>query len=98
MAALRVRCQLSWPGRRRGRICLVLFGVHLSKPSAASAAIGRPIGVIVRQPRFITAVVCAAVSYLLMSFLMTAAPLAMGLCGLSQESADLGLQWHVIAM
>src|SRR3546814_14614370 len=33
-----------------------------------------------------------------MNFLMTAAPLAMRLCGLSQESANLGLQWHVIAM
>mgnify|MGYP000906075808 FL=1 len=30
--------------------------------------------------------------------LMTAAPLAMKLCGLSQESANLGLQWHVVAM
>jgi MFS family permease len=29
---------------------------------------------------------------------MTAAPLAMKFCGLSQESANLGLQWHVIAM
>ncbi|WP_240756792.1 MFS transporter [Roseicella aquatilis] len=29
---------------------------------------------------------------------MTAAPLAMRLCGLSQEAANLGLQWHVIAM
>src|SRR5689334_5734186 len=27
-----------------------------------------------------------------------AAPLAMRLCGLSQESANLDLQWHVIAM
>ena len=44
------------------------------------------------------AVACGVVSYLLMNFLMTAAPLAMQLCGLSQESANLGLQWHVIAM
>jgi MFS family permease len=51
-----------------------------------------------RQPRFITAVIRGVVSYLLMNFLMTAAPLAMRLCGLSQESANLGLQWHVIAM
>ncbi|WP_247896301.1 hypothetical protein [Azospirillum argentinense] len=29
---------------------------------------------------------------------MTAAPLAMRLCGLSQEVSNLGLQWHVIAM
>lgn len=40
----------------------------------------------------------AAVSYMLMNFLMTAAPLAMHMCGHSQESANLGLQWHVIAM
>jgi MFS family permease len=52
----------------------------------------------VRQPRFITAVICGVVSYLLMNFLMTAAPLAMRMCGLSQEAANLGLQWHVIAM
>jgi MFS family permease len=43
-------------------------------------------------------VVCGVVSYLLMNFLMTAAPLAMRLCGLPQESANLGLQWHVVAM
>lgn len=29
---------------------------------------------------------------------MTVAPLAMQLCGHSQESSNLGLQWHVIAM
>src|SRR3546814_20821974 len=67
-------------------------------PTAAERAGGRPIGVIARQPRFITAVICGTVSYLIMNFLMTAAPLAMRLCGLSQESANLGLQWHVIAM
>ncbi len=51
-----------------------------------------------RQPQFITAVTCGVVSYLLMNFLMTSAPLAMRLCGLPQESANLGVQWHVIAM
>jgi MFS family permease len=59
---------------------------------------GRPLGRIVRQPRFVTAVICGAVSYLLMNFLMTAAPLAMAMCGLSQDSSNLGIQWHVIAM
>jgi MFS family permease len=33
-----------------------------------------------------------------MNFLMTAAPLAMRMCGLSQEVSNLGLQWHIIAM
>ena len=76
----------------------VLLGVRLPIPKAAETAGGRPLGVIVRQRRFVTAVICGVVSYLLMNFLMTAAPLAMRLCGLSQASANLGLQWHVIAM
>ena len=77
---------------------LVLLGVHVPTPTAAEVAGGRPLGVIARQPRFITAVVCGVVSYTLMNFVMTAAPLAMRLCGLSQESSNLGLQWHIIAM
>lgn len=77
---------------------LILIGVRLPMPTAAEIAGGRPLAVIARQPRFVVAVICGVVSYLLMNFLMTAAPLAMRLCGLSQESANLGLQWHVIAM
>lgn len=77
---------------------VILLGVRLPAPSRAEAKGGRPLGVIVRQPRFIIAVICGVVSYLLMNFLMTAAPLAMLMCGLPQESANLGLQWHVIAM
>ncbi|KGH10006.1 MFS transporter [Comamonas thiooxydans] len=77
---------------------LVLLGVRLPMPSAAEVAGGRPLGLIARQPLFITAVICGAVSYMLMNFLMTAAPLAMQMCGHSQESSNLGLQWHVIAM
>lgn len=78
---------------------VILLGVQLPRPTAAAANTrGRPLGAIVRQPRFITAVICGVVSYLLMNFVMTAAPLAMHMCGLSQESSNLGLQWHVIAM
>ena len=76
----------------------VLVGVRLPLPTAAEIAGGRPLGAIARQPRFIAAVICGVVSYLLMNFLMTAAPLAMRICGLSQEASNLGLQWHVIAM
>lgn len=77
---------------------LVLVGVRLPMPTDADVEGGRPLSVIARQPRFIGAVICGVVSYLLMNFLMTAAPLAMKFCNLSQESANLGLQWHVIAM
>jgi MFS family permease len=33
-----------------------------------------------------------------MNWLMTSAPLAMRLCGLFQADANLGIQWHVLAM
>ncbi|WEK49143.1 MAG: MFS transporter [Candidatus Kaistia colombiensis] len=59
---------------------------------------GRPLREIARQPRFIAAVLCAISSYALMSLVMTAAPLAMIGCGLTQSDAALGIQWHVLAM
>lgn len=77
---------------------LVLLGVRLPMPTAAELAGGRPLAAISRQPCFIAAAICGAVTYMLMNFLMTAAPLAMHMCGHSQESSNLGLQWHVIAM
>ncbi|MFC6330392.1 MFS transporter, partial [Alloalcanivorax gelatiniphagus] len=77
---------------------LLLLGVRLPPPTAAEQAGGRPLAVIARQPLFVAAVICGAVSYLVMNFLMTSAPLAMHFCGHSQASANLGLQWHVIAM
>ena len=76
----------------------VLLGVRLPKPTAAEVAGGRPLAVIARQPLFISAVICGAVSYMIMNFLMTAAPLAMHMQGHAQEHSNLGLQWHVIAM
>ena len=76
----------------------ILLGVTLPIPTAAEKAAGRPLGLIVRQPAFIVAVICGVISYTLMNFLMTSAPLAMRLCGLPQEASNLGLQWHVIAM
>ena len=77
---------------------VILLGVRLPMPTARDIAGGRPLALIARQPRFVAAAICGAVSYLLMNFLMTAAPLAMHHVGHSQASANLGLQWHVIAM
>ena len=59
---------------------------------------GRPLAEIVRQPRFIVALVCGIGSFALMSLVMTAAPLAMVACGLGQDTVALGIQWHVLAM
>lgn len=77
---------------------LVLIGVEIPMPSEADVAGGRSLAEIARQSRFITAVICGVVSYMVMNFLMTSAPLAMRMCGLSQDSANTGLQWHIIAM
>ena len=77
---------------------LILFGVRLPMPTAAEIAGGRPLGAIARQPRFIIAMICGTVSYMLMNFLMKTEPLAMRLCGLSQDASNLGLQRHAIGM
>ena len=76
----------------------VLGGIHLPPMRHHDAERGRPIGEILRQPLFISAAVCGIISYLLMNFLMTSAPLAMHLHGHQQSSADEVIQWHVIAM
>lgn len=65
---------------------------------AASESTGRPLAVIARQPRFVVALFCAISSFGLMSMVMTAAPLAMVGCGLTEDNAALGIQWHVIGM
>jgi MFS family permease len=76
----------------------LLGGSARAAPKAAATAGGRPLSEIVRQPRFIVAVLCAMGSYALMSLVMTAAPLAMVACGLGEDNAALGIQWHIIAM
>ncbi|MCX5480310.1 MFS transporter [Kaistia geumhonensis] len=68
------------------------------RPRGSSHDRGRPLLVIMRQPRFIAAVLCGMASYAMMSLVMTAAPIAMVGCGLTQDDAALGIQWHVLAM
>ncbi|QDZ00918.1 MFS transporter [Nitratireductor mangrovi] len=65
---------------------------------AASDAPVRPLGTILRQPRFVVSLLCAIGSYALMSFVMTGAPLAMVGCGFTPDEAALGISWHVMAM
>ncbi len=76
------------------------------RPTAAAIAAAvvqkaeaaRPLREIASQPRFMVALLCAAASFALMSFVMTAAPLAMVGSHHTQSEAVLGIQWHVIAM
>jgi MFS family permease len=76
----------------------VLAGVDAPAPLPADRAGGRPLGEIVRQPRFIAAAICGAVSFCMMNLVMTSAPLAMRMCGLSLSDSNFGIQWHIVAM
>ncbi len=78
----------------------LLMGLRLPPPQAKSAAAddARPLGEIARTPQFIVACAAGVVSYGLMAFLMTAAPMAMVGCGHSVGEAAMGIQWHVLAM
>jgi MFS family permease len=76
----------------------VLAWLRPTPVASTPKAGGRPLGVIMRQPRFVTAVVTGLVSYGLMSFMMTAAPMAMVECGHAVGDAALGIQWHILAM
>ena len=82
----------------------VRFGGSPAMPATAGAApsalpiTSRPIRDVVRQPRFVVAMLCGVVSYMLMNFMMTSAPLAMELCGLPREYSNYGIELHVVAM
>ncbi len=58
----------------------------------------RPLLTIISQTRFMVSFLCAVVTYALMAFVMTGAPLAMVACGHSADDATLGISWHVLAM
>jgi MFS family permease len=78
---------------------LTLIFLKIPRPPALSATgRGRPLSQIVRQPKFVVAVVCGIASYAMMNMVMTAAPLAMIECSHSITDAALGLQWHVLGM
>ena len=83
--------------------CLVtmvlLAYIRIPPPSAAERHEPvRPLAQIMAQPAFIVAVTGSALGYGVMNLLMTATPLAMGLCGHAYSSAALVIQWHVIGM
>jgi MFS family permease len=77
---------------------IVLSGVDAPKPAPADLHGGRPLLEIARQPRFIAAALCGVISYPMMNLVMTSAPLAMQMCGLSVSDSNFGIQWHIVAM
>lgn len=76
----------------------ILKSVKTTEPADAIGTGGRPLREIASQPGFVRTVFSGAVTYMVMNFLMTAAPLSMHMHGISQQASNLGIQWHVIAM
>jgi predicted MFS family arabinose efflux permease len=76
----------------------ILSSVDAPKPAPSDLHGGLPLLEIVRQPRFIAAAICGIVAYPMMNLVMTSAPLAMKMCGLSVSESNFGIQWHIVAM
>lgn len=78
----------------------VLFLLRAPRPVRGSAASGggRSVGQLLASPPFLLAVASGVVSYGLMAFVMTAAPVAMVGHGHTVDHAARGIQWHVLAM
>ena len=77
----------------------ILLLLRLPAPQKqAIVGTARPLKAIAATPQFIEAAAAGVVSYGLMAFLMTAAPMAMVGCGHSVGEGALGIQWHVLAM
>ncbi|MDK4743056.1 MFS transporter [Rhizobium sp. CNPSo 3464] len=79
-------------------ILLALRRSEAPKAGSTEMADGRPLSQILCSPRYLLAVATGVVSYALMTFVMTAAPMAMVGHGHSVASAALGIQWHVLSM
>jgi MFS family permease len=76
----------------------ILAGVDAPKPAQADIHAGRPLLKMARQPRFIAAALCGVIAYPMMNLVMTSAPLAMKICGLSVGDSNFAIQWHIVAM
>jgi len=82
-------------------VLVVLVVQMLDIPVPAAAELKeptRPLARIMVQPVFVVAVLGAAIGYGVMNLLMTATPLAMGICGHPYSAAATVIGWHIIGM
>ncbi|MBN8954219.1 MULTISPECIES: MFS transporter [unclassified Rhizobium] len=75
-----------------------LRAFSVTKAQGTAAAAERPLMQILTSPRYLLAIATGVVSYGLMTFVMTASPVAMVGHGHSIDQAALGIQWHILAM
>jgi MFS family permease len=78
---------------------VLLRFIRIPTPSASEQAkAGRPLREIAAQPKFMVAVLSAAIGYGVMNFLMTSTPIAMQVCGHPYGDAAFVISSHVVAM
>ena len=77
---------------------LLMLRAPRAEQIAQGSESGRPLLEILKMPRYILAVATGVVSYGVMAFVMTAAPVAMVKQGYGVDNATLGIQWHLLAM
>lgn len=77
----------------------VLLGGKFSRPSAPTNrhTLTAPPTTLL-QPKFVVAMLCGTVSYMMMNFMMTSAPLAMELHGIPRMHSNYGIEMHIVAM
>ena len=79
-------------------VLLMLRSGKAGAAGGADAGGGRPLMEIIMSPGYLLAVATGVVSYGLMTFVMTASPIAMVGHGHSIDHAAMGIQWHILAM
>lgn len=73
-------------------------GKFRQRAQASQRANARPVAEILRRPELAVAMLCGLVSYMMMNFMMTSAPLAMQLFGISPVYSNYGIEMHIVAM
>ena len=86
-------------------LCFLQLGEAAASPQSrqsgerdASMEQQRPLGTIVRQPRYLIALICGLFGYCVMTFVMTATPLSMQGHAFHFDATATVIQWHVVAM
>jgi MFS family permease len=77
----------------------IVATLQIPKPTAEEVAgPQRSWGELLQQPRLIVAMASAIIAYALMNLMMTAAPVAMKMCGFDVAASSWVIQWHVLGM
>lgn len=79
-------------------VLLTLRRPATPKHASSDDVTGRSLATILMTPAYLLAIATGVISYGLMTFVMTASPIAMVGHGHSVDRAALGIQWHILAM